>query len=79
MYHRPDDKVSWIDTVGWDDAEFEDDETFKNILRFIDDNYLTRIKAVIWNVQPNHRKDALLTSQAKLIDKFAPKEVNLDE
>jgi len=25
----------WVDTVGWDDAECEDEETFKDILRFI--------------------------------------------
>ena len=23
----------WVDTVGWDDAECEDEETFKDILR----------------------------------------------
>ena len=61
--------------VGWNDAEFEDDETFKDILRFIDDNYMTSVKAIIWNVHPNVRCDAVLTSQAKLINKFAPKEV----
>ena len=47
--------------MGWNDAEFEDDETFKDILRFIDDNYMTGIKAVIWNVHPNVRCDAVLT------------------
>ena len=58
---RPNDKYAWIDTVGWNDSEFEDDETFKDILRFIDDNYMTSIKAVIWNVHPNVRCDAVLT------------------
>ena len=58
---RPNDKYAWIDTVGWNDAEFEDDETFKDILRFIDDNYMTSVKAVIWNVHPNVRCDAVLT------------------
>ena len=47
--------------MGWNDAEFEDDETFKDILRFIDDNYMTSVKAVIWNVHPNVRCDAVLT------------------
>ena len=75
MYKRPQDQLAWIDTVGWDDAEFEDDETFKSILRYIDDNYLTRVKAIIWNVHPNVRRDALLCNQAKLIDKFAPKDI----
>lgn len=75
MYHRPNDKYAWIDTVGWDDAQFEDDETFKDILRFIDENYMTRVKAIVWTIHPNVRCDAVLTSQAKLIDKFSPKDV----
>ena len=37
--------------------------------------YMTSVKAIIWNVHPNVRCDAVLTSQAKLINKFAPKEV----
>ena len=75
MYHRPNDKYAWIDTVGWDDAQFEDDETFKDILRFIDENYMTNVKAVVWAIHPNVRCDAVLSSQAKLIEKFAPKVV----
>ena len=51
---RPNDKYAWIDTVGWNDAEFEDDETFKDILRFIDDNYMTSVKGCKI-IQPLHR------------------------
>ena len=36
---------------------------------------MTSVKAIIWNVHPNVRCDAVLTSQSKLINKFAPKEV----
>lgn len=32
----------WVDTVGWDDAELRDDNTFKDILSFIG-NQKTRI------------------------------------
>ena len=32
-----------MDTVGWDDAECEDDETFKDILRFIDKYNITKV------------------------------------
>jgi len=60
----------WVDTVGWDDAECEDDETFRDILRFIDKYNITKVKAVIWNISPNVRKDALLVGQAKLINMF---------
>ena len=73
MYKRPNEKLAWIDTIGLDDVYFDDDDTFKNILRFIDDNYMTKVKAIIWTVHPNVRCDGLLTNQAKLIEKFAPK------
>ena len=73
MYKRPNEKLAWIDTIGLDDAYFDDDDTFKDILRFIDDNYMTKVKAIIWTVHPNVRCDGLLTNQAKLIEKFAPK------
>jgi hypothetical protein len=29
-----------IDSVGWDDTDVDDDETFREILRFICSNYL---------------------------------------
>ncbi len=75
MYKRPSDREAWIDTVGFDDASLHDQDTFKDILRFIDTNYMTKIKAVVWNVHPNVRADKLLCKQAALIDRFAPKEI----
>lgn len=33
------------------------------------------MKAIIWNILPNVRKDALLTKQARLINLFKPKEI----
>ena len=54
---------------------FLDDTTFKDILRFIGDHQLLRVKAIVWNILPNVRKDALLTKQARLIDLFKPKEI----
>ena len=52
-----------------------DDSTFKDILRFINDNRLLKVKAIIWTVLPNIRKDALLTKQARLIDLFQPSKI----
>ena len=40
---QDDDEPVWVDTVGWDDAECEDDETFKDILRFIDKYNITKV------------------------------------
>ena len=68
-------KVTFVDTVGWDDADLEDDSTFKNILKFINDSKLLRVKAIIWSILPNVRKDALLMKQAKMIDLFSPGEI----
>ena len=65
----------WVDTVGWDDADLEDDSTFKQILGFINDNKLFKVKAIVWTVAPNVRKDALLVKQARLIDLFRPTEI----
>jgi hypothetical protein len=50
-----------------------DDFTFKEILRFIGEQQLLRVKAILWCILPNVRKDALLLKQARLIDMFKPK------
>ena len=52
-----------------------DDSTFKNILQFICDEELLHVKAIVWNILPNVRKDALLTKQARLIDLFKPGDI----
>ena len=36
----------WVDTVGWDDAECEDDQTFKDILIFINKYEITKVAVV---------------------------------
>lgn len=64
--------VYFIDTVGWDDADADDEDTFRYILGFLDANNVLRIKAVIWFVLPNIRRDALLVKQAALINRLAP-------
>ena len=65
----------WVDTVGWDDAECDDEETFKDILRFINEHDITRVAAIVWNVVPNVRRDALLRKQARLINLFKDEEI----
>ena len=72
---RDDAAPVWVDTVGWDDAECDDEETFKDILRFINDHDITRVAAIIWNVVPNVRRDALLSKQARLINLFKDEEI----
>ena len=43
---RKDDPV-WVDTVGWDDADLEDENTFKNILRYLKEKNLLRYGLLI--------------------------------
>ena len=73
--HAGGDDPIWIDTVGWEDNTYEDDQSFQEILNFIKDNGIVRIKAVIWNVIPNVRLDSVLSKQARLIDMFMPGEI----
>jgi len=68
-------QLFFVDTVGWDDAELEDEDSFKEILRFINDHNICNIKAVIWTVSPNIRQDKLLNSQAALINQFGDKRI----
>ncbi|CAB4065683.1 unnamed protein product [Lepeophtheirus salmonis] len=65
----------WVDTVGWDDIDCEDADSFKEVLRFIDKNDIMNVKAILWNVIPNIRRDALLSKQAAIIDLFKPGEI----
>ena len=44
---RKDDPV-WVDTVGWDDADLEDENTFKNILRYLKEKNLLRYGLVVY-------------------------------
>jgi GTP-binding protein EngB required for normal cell division len=67
--------VFLVDTVGWDDADCDDDDTFKDILRFIESNSIVNVKAVIWSVIPSPRLTNELTIQAKLINKLIDKRI----
>ena len=62
LIHRPSGSSA---IEGEYDSDCDDEETFREILRFISSNYLTCIKAIIWHVLPNVRRDALLTRQAR--------------
>lgn len=61
----------WIDTVGYDDSSQVDDaESFKEVLKFIQEHRLLKIKAIIWTILPQERKDARLQRQAEFINRF---------
>lgn len=61
----------WIDTVGYDDtACLEDEESFKDVLRYMAEHGLLKVAAVVWTVLPQERRDARLQRQAEFIDQF---------
>ena len=67
----------WLDTVGYDDTrdDVDNDQVFQEVLEFINENDLINVKAVIWTVLPNPRKDAKLKVQAEFINKFKEGEI----
>ena len=65
--------ISWsrIDTVGYDDSTNRNDEdNFKEVLKFIDKHGLTDVHAIVWTVSPTPRMDAKLQKQAHFINQF---------
>ena len=52
-----------------------DNDTFKDILMFINEHNLHQVKAIIWNINPNIREDDLITRQAYLINLFKEDEI----
>lgn len=68
--HSPDDPV-WIDTVGYDDTfNATDEESFREVLRFIDSHDVKDVHAVIWTILPQERRDQRLQRQADFINQF---------
>ena len=63
------DEPVWVDTMGWDDDTLKDESAFKCILSFLREEDL-RVKAVLWMILPNIRRDALLLKQARMIDRL---------
>ncbi|XP_023333830.1 uncharacterized protein LOC111705491 isoform X2 [Eurytemora carolleeae] len=61
---------AWLDTVGWEDKQKDDTETFREILLYIHENNIASVLAVIWCVTPQVRTDASLRRQAEFINKL---------
>jgi len=61
--------VPWVDNPGWADTKGKSDNLlFKDLLWHLDKNNIQSVKAVVWCVSPNEKKDMMLQKQAKLID-----------
>ena len=49
----------WIDTVGYDDSKnLKDEDSFKEVLKFIDKHDVRDVHAIVWTVMPQERMDA---------------------
>ena len=48
---------------------------FSFAVRFVNFILFIQVKAVIWNISPNVRRDALLTGQARLINLFKKRDI----
>ena len=50
--YRTYENLTWIDTMGFDDPDIDDNETFQDMLRYLHRQNLTKVKAIIWTVHP---------------------------
>jgi len=70
----------WVDNPGWSDTEGASDQhTFKDLLRHLQKERLTSIKAVLWFVMPTPRMDSMLQQQAKFIESFTTEDESTRE
>ncbi len=72
MFHDVESDWSWVDTMGWQDDDCEDAESMEQLLRFLRQEKVSHVGAVIWNVIPNVRKDATVTRHAALVNSLVP-------
>ena len=77
IFSHPDAQVYYcmkqirIDTVGYDDSTNRNDEdNFKEVLKFIDNHSLQNVHAIVWTISPTPRMDAKLQKQANFINQF---------
>ena len=61
---------AWLDTVGWEDLDKDDEETFREILLHVQREKIEAVQAVVWCVTPQVRTDASLRRQAEFINKL---------
>ena len=55
-----------MDNPGWSDTEGNSDaHAFRDILRHLQGNGISLVRAVLWFVMPTPRMDAMLQQQAK--------------
>ncbi len=57
----------WIDTVGYDDSKnLRDEDSFREVLKFIDKHNVRDVHAIVWTVMPQERMDARLQKASQL-------------
>jgi hypothetical protein len=62
--------------VGYDDStHLTDEESFQDVLKFIDQHDMKKVRAIVWTVMSQERNDARLQRQADFINQFKPGEI----
>ncbi len=68
----------WIDTVGYDDSKkLKDEDSFKEVLKFIDKHDVRDVHGIVWTVMPQERMDARyvqLTLKYRIKEQYGIKE-----
>jgi len=66
----------WVDTRGYDDsADLSDQDSYRDLLKFLSSERLLKVKAIVWTVNSQERKDARLRRQADFINQFKDIEI----
>jgi hypothetical protein len=53
----------WVDTVGYDDTtNLSDADSFREVLRYLSDQNLTSVRAIVWTVIPQVGLEHLVCS-----------------
>ena len=65
----------WVDSVGWDDLDKDDNEIFKEMLQFLNRHKLLSVKAIIWTIRPDIKMTNTLNKLAQFIDAFSKRDI----
>ena len=73
LYRGSDGGLAFVDTQGFEDSKgCTDEDIYADLMLFLKDGGVTRVKAVVWCTEPSGRKTSTLQRQAGFIAQFGP-------
>ena len=75
LFFSDEEGYGWVDSVGWDDLDRDDNEIFKEMLQFLNRHKLLSVKAIIWTVRPDIKMTNTLNQLAQFIDAFSKRDI----